>query len=232
MVDTSFYKSLLEDFAKSGVRLVAVSKFQPVAEIQALYDLGQRDFGENYVQELVEKAAQLPPDIRWHFIGHLQKNKAKYIAPFVHLIQSVDSLELLAEIEKRAAKEGRVIDVLLELKIAGEHTKQGIDENEILRLLEQLDAQSDAFQSVRVCGLMAMASFTQDEAQIAAEFSRAQTAFAHLKATCFFRKSHFNTLSMGMSGDYLLALQHASTLVRIGSLLFGERPVKGETHNL
>ncbi len=229
MITADAFHALTQSLAPSGTRLVAVSKFQPVEKIRALYDLGQRDFGENYAQELAEKAPQLPSDIRWHFIGHLQKNKVKYIAPFVHLIHSVDSYELLAEIQKRAAKEDRVIDVLLELKVAEEDTKHGLGETEIIRLLDQLDAQADGFGNIRVCGLMAMASFTSDEAQLSKEFTRAQTAFNHFKSTYFFLKPYFNTLSMGMSGDYKLAIAHGSTLVRIGTMLFGRRPASGDS---
>lgn len=237
MITADAFHALTQSLAPSGTRLVAVSKFQPVEKIRALYDLGQRDFGENYAQELAEKAPQLPPDIRWHFIGHLQKNKVKYIAPFVHLIHSVDSYELLAEIQKRAASSpsfgggeggGRTIDVLLELKVAEEDTKHGLGETEIIRLLDQLDAQADGFGNIRVCGLMAMASFTSDEAQLSKEFTRAQTAFNHFKSTYFFLKPYFNTLSMGMSGDYQLAIAHGSTLVRIGTMLFGRRPASGD----
>lgn len=229
MITADAFHALTQSLAPSGTRLVAVSKFQSVEKIRALYDLGQRDFGENYAQELAEKAPQLPSDIRWHFIGHLQKNKVKYIAPFVHLIHSVDSYELLAEIQKRAAKEDRVIDVLLELKVAEEATKHGLGETEIIRLLDQLDAQADGFGNIRVCGLMAMASFTSDEAQLSKEFTRAQTAFNHFKSTYFFLKPYFNTLSMGMSGDYKLAIAHGSTLVRIGTMLFGRRPASGDS---
>lgn len=224
MINAADYHSLFQFLQQADARLVAVSKFQSVEKIKALYELGQRDFGENYAQELAEKAALLPADIRWHFIGHLQKNKVKYIAPFVNLIHSVDSYDLLAEIEKRAAKENRVIDVLLELKVATEDTKNGLSENDLIRLLDQLDAQADAFRHIRVCGLMAMASFTEDQTQLEAEFTRAQTAFYHFKSTYFFTKPYFDILSMGMSGDYELAVAHGSTMVRVGSLLFGARP--------
>ncbi len=227
MIDAAPYQALLHELAPTDTRLIAVSKFQPVAKIQALYDLGQRDFGENYVQEMTEKAQKLPADIRWHFIGTLQRNKVKYIAPFVHMIQSVNSYDLLAEIEKRAAQAGRVQDVLLELKVAAEDTKHGLNETGILRLLDQLDGQPDAFRHVRICGLMAMASFTDDTAQLAEEFTRARTAFQHFKATYFFTRPHFNILSMGMSGDYGLAMQHGSTMVRVGTRLFGARPASG-----
>lgn len=224
MIDATRYRALLQALAPTQTRLIAVSKFQPVEKIKALYDLGQRDFGENYAQEMAEKAAQLPDDICWHFIGNLQRNKVKYIASFAGLIQSVDSYDLLAEIEKRAAQANRVQDVLLQLKVATEDTKYGLSENELIRLFDQLDAQADAFRHIRICGLMAMASFTEDTAQLEAEFTRARTAFNHFKATYFFTKPSFNILSMGMSGDYELATAHGSTMVRIGTMLFGTRP--------
>ncbi len=224
MIDATQFQALLQELAPTRTQLIAVSKFQPIEKIQALYDLGQRDFGENYAQELAEKAALLPTDIRWHFIGHLQRNKVKYIVPFTTLIHSVDSYDLLAEIEKRAARSGRVQDVLLELKVAAEDSKHGLGETDLVRLLDQLDAQADAFQHIRICGLMAMASFTDDTGQLKEEFTRARTAFHHFKATYFFTKPYFDTLSMGMSGDYQLAMQHGSTMVRIGTMLFGRRP--------
>ncbi len=226
MPDLIRYQQLTETLTAQGVQLIAVSKTKSVTEIQALYDLGQRDFGENYVQELVEKAPQLPEDIRWHFIGHLQKNKVKYIIPFVYLIHSVDSYELLAEIEKRAAKTSHIVQVLLELKVAEEETKHGLSENQLIRLLDQWTAQEADFAHIRICGLMAMASFTDDKAQLAAEFSRAHTAFEHFRNTYFFAKPAFRQLSMGMSSDYELAVAHGSTMVRVGSLLFGARTLR------
>lgn len=199
--------------------LVAVSKTKPVEDIQALYDLGQRDFGENYVQELTEKQEQLPKDINWHFIGHLQSNKVKYIAPFVHLIHAVDSEKLLKEINKLAAKNNRVINCLLQVHIAIEETKFGFDADELAALFK-----SDLTQlnNVNICGLMGMASFTEDNDLIKKEFTYLKTLFdkyAQLSTLNF----QLSTLSMGMSADYTFAIQAGSNMVRIGSLLFGSR---------
>lgn len=217
------YNKLKEECAANNVTLVAVSKIQPVAAIEALYALGQRDFGENYVQELVEKEASLPKDIYWHFIGHLQSNKVKMIAPFVHLIHAVDSFKLLQEIEKQAAKNNRTIDVLLQLHIATEETKYGMDENELMKCLEYYTAQKESLTHVRIRGLMGMASFTDDEAQVRTELQQIRTAFVQMKKTFFIGKSYFDTCSMGMSADYKMAIEEGSTMVRIGSMLFGAR---------
>ena len=193
--------------------LVAVSKTKPVEDILELYSLGHRDFGENYVQELTEKAAALPKDIRWHFIGHLQSNKVKYIAPFVHLVHGVDSLKLLKEINKEAAKQNRVIGCLLQVHIASEETKFGLDEAELKQVVDQ--AGELKLEQVQIQGLMGMASFTENMEQV-------KTEFRQLKAL-FDQYPGFRILSMGMSGDYQLAIAEGSTMVRIGSLLFGER---------
>lgn len=185
------------------------------------YDAGVRDFGENKVQEMVEKQAQLPADIRWHLIGHLQSNKVKYIAPFVHLIHSVDSEKLLDEINKQAQKNSRVINCLLQVHIAREETKFGLDETELLHMV-----QSDflkRYPHVQVCGLMGMATFTDDVQQILAEFGQLKKIFDQLKTTVFSANEHFKVLSMGMSGDYELAIAEGSTLVRVGSSIFGSR---------
>lgn len=203
--------------------LVAVSKTKPVSDIQALYELGQRDFGENYVQELVDKQAMLPQDIRWHFIGHLQRNKVRFIAPFVTLIHAVDSFKLLQEINKEAAKNSRVVNVLLQLQIAEEETKHGLDENKLLELLQFYEAQKQTMQHVRITGLMGMATFTEDPEKIKAEFERLRNFFVFLKDTVFIGSETFRELSMGMSSDYNIALETGSTLVRIGSRLFGTR---------
>lgn len=200
------------------VTLVAVSKTKPNEDIQALYELGQRDFGENYVQELVDKQAVLPKDIRWHFIGHLQSNKVKYIAPFVHLIHGVDSFKLLQEIHKQAAKHDRIIDCLLQVHIAQEETKFGMDENE----LEEALAGASGLPHVRVCGLMGMASFTDDQAKVRNEFRLLKTLFDKIGEWPVVN-GEWTQLSMGMSGDYALAIEEGSTMVRIGSLLFGAR---------
>ncbi|HZI53055.1 MAG TPA: YggS family pyridoxal phosphate-dependent enzyme [Chitinophagaceae bacterium] len=201
-----------------NVALVAVSKTKPVEDIKVLYDLGHRDFGENYVQELVDKEAQLPKDIRWHFIGHLQSNKIKYIAPFISLIHGVDSMKLLAEINKQAAKNNRIIDCLLQVHIAQEETKFGMNEKE----LEEAIEKSVQLTNVRICGLMGMASFTDDMNKVRAEFQSIKTIFdKHAKPQTSNLK--LQTLSIGMSNDYKIAIEEGSTMVRIGSLLFGER---------
>lgn len=215
-VNSEAYQQIVKELNAKNVTLVAVSKTKPVEEILELYELGQRDFGENYVQELVEKQEQLPKDIRWHFIGHLQSNKVKYITPFVSLIQSVDSLKLLKEINKHAAKNQRTIDCLLQVHIAKEETKFGLDEDEVKELLE--GGLSD-FTNVMVKGLMGMASFVNDEMIVRKEFQSLKSLFDHFTI----HHSPFTTLSMGMSADYKIAIKEGSNMVRIGSLLFGKR---------
>lgn len=219
-INTTEYHSLTKDLTASNVRLVAVSKTKPVSDILELYALDQRDFGENYVQELVEKQGQLPSDIRWHFIGHLQTNKVKYIAPFVHLIHGVESLKLLKEINKQALKNNRVIDVLLQMHIAKEETKFGLDEAELNNLLN--DPELISLQNVRICGLMGMASFSEDMELVRSEFQLLKGIFEREKQLQT-SNLKLETLSMGMSGDYQLAIKEGSTMVRIGSLLFGAR---------
>ena len=206
---------------KSGVELVAVSKYHPVADLQEAYDAGQRVFGESHVQEMVAKHEVLPQDIRWHFIGHLQTNKVKYMAPFVCLIHSVDSLKLLREIDKQARKVGRVIDVLLQLHVAQEETKFGFSPEEVMAMLD--DGEWRAMEGVRIVGVMAMATNTDDEGQIASEFEAVRALFGEMRRRFFAEESSFKEISMGMSGDYLIAQEHGSTLVRIGSMIFGER---------
>jgi pyridoxal phosphate enzyme (YggS family) len=223
MVNADVWKQIKEELDKKNVTLVAVSKTKPVSDIQSLYDLGQRDLGENYVQELVEKQPQLPPDIRWHYIGHLQSNKVKYIAPFVHLIHAVDSFKLLTEINKQAVKYNRTIDVLLQVYIANEETKFGLNEQEIIELMQNYEAERDQFRYVRICGLMGMATLTENEVQIREEFKKLSSIFQNLKQTYFPKEECFKTLSMGMSSDYKIAVEEDSTMVRIGSLLFGAR---------
>jgi pyridoxal phosphate enzyme (YggS family) len=213
------YREILSGLDRS-VCLVAVSKTKPEADIQALYELGQRDFGENYVQELVDKAAHLPTDIRWHFIGHLQSNKVKYIAPFVHLIHGVDSGKLLLEIDKQGRKSGRVLSVLLQMHIAQEETKFGLDESELDQLLEQI--RTSPLTHVQVLGLMGMASFSSDADQVRTEFKYLKQQFDRVSALAIPGVS-MQWLSMGMSGDYALALAQGSNMIRIGSLLFGSR---------
>jgi PLP dependent protein len=223
MISPEAFRELTETLAETKTTLVAVSKLKPAADISNLYQLGQRDFGENYVQELVEKQAILPEDIRWHFIGHLQSNKVKYIAPFVHLIHGVDSFKLLAEINKQGEKNNRMIPCLLQIHIAEEESKFGLDEKETIELLEYYEAQQDKMKHVRIDGLMGMASFTEREEDVRKEFRNLKALFHLAKQSYFLGKDHFNTLSMGMSGDYEIAIQEGSTMVRIGSLLFGRR---------
>lgn len=223
MVNKEVWQRLTGEFAGHGVTLIAVSKTKPAADIQALYDLGQRHFGENYVQELVEKQAALPADIHWHYIGHLQGNKVKYIAPFVHLIHAVDSFKLLQEINKQAAKNDRVIDVLLQMHVADEETKFGLDEKELINLLDHYTAQQQDLANIRICGLMGMATNTDNEQQIRDEFGRLHNFFKFLADTSFFGKPYFAQCSMGMSADYAIAIEQGSTMVRIGSMLFGSR---------
>jgi PLP dependent protein len=219
-VNIEAYLQLKTELDAQGVLMVAVSKTKPVADILELYNLGQRDFGENYVQELVDKQPQLPADIRWHFIGHLQRNKVKYIAPFVHLVHGVDSFSLLQEINKQAAKNNRVIPVLLQMHIATEETKFGLNETELKTLIA--DLADVPLHNIRVEGLMGMASFTTDADNVSSEFQSLKELFEHYK-NLQTSTIHFTQLSMGMSGDYKLAIQQGSTLVRIGSLLFGAR---------
>jgi pyridoxal phosphate enzyme (YggS family) len=215
------YTNIINELLPYGAKLVAVSKTKPVSAIEALYAQGQRIFGENKVQEMVEKQAVLPHDVQWHLIGHLQTNKVKYIAPFVSLIHSVDSLKLLEEINKQALKNNRVIDCLLQVYIAQEDTKFGLDKKELLDLLHHPSFKS--LQNINICGLMGMASNTDDEAVINQEFQSLQSLFEAIKSTHFETDDKFCELSMGMSSDYKIALKHGATLIRIGSLLFGSR---------
>lgn len=215
------YQELLKVLAGRNVTLVAVSKTHPPERVLDLYRQGQRVFGENRVQELVAKAEHLPPDIAWHLIGHLQTNKVRQIAPFVAMIQSVDSLRLLQEIEKQANMAGRVIDCLLQFHIATEDTKFGLDEQEARDLLES--AAFKAMTHVRICGVMGMATFTDDTEWVRAEFRRLHSLFDRLRQTYFPDAPHFREISMGMSSDWQIAVEEGSTMVRIGSLLFGER---------
>ena len=217
-VNISAYQSIHASLADQNVSLIAVSKTKPNEDLMELYALGQRAFGENYVQELVDKAAALPKDIQWHFIGHLQSNKVKYIAPFVHLIHGVDGEKLLQEINKQAAKQGRIIDCLLQVHIAEEATKFGFDEDSLKELLAS--GRLANYPNVQVKGLMGMASFSEDSHQVQAEFKQLKKCFDLAKNTIGVSCS---ILSMGMSGDYELAIQEGSNMVRIGSLLFGAR---------
>ena len=212
------YEQLTADLGSHHVSLVAVSKTKSVQEIKELYDLGHRDFGENYEQELVDKQLQLPKDIRWHFIGHLQSNKVKKIAPFIHLVQSVDSLKLLKEINKQAEKNNRVINCLLQIHIAEEETKFGLDAGELDTLMAN-ESELSELKKVKVCGLMGMASFTDDMDKVRAEFRYLKNLFDKFKQ----KHPKFDILSIGMSADYSIAVEEGSTMVRIGSLIFGER---------
>ena len=216
-VNKEAYQLIKQELDAKGVTLIGVSKTKPVSDILELYNLGHRDFGENYVQELVNKAAQLPKDIRWHYIGHLQTNKVKLIAPFVQLIHGVDSLKLLQEINKQGEKCGRVIDCLLQVHIAMEETKFGLNEDELIELISQFrDIKKN---NVRVVGLMGMASFIDDMNKVREEFHNLKRIFDRLPTP----DSRLTTLSMGMSSDYKIAIEEGSNMVRIGSLIFGER---------
>lgn len=204
-----------------GVCLVAISKYHPVEYLQAAYEEGQRVFGESHEQELRQKVEVLPNDIQWHFIGHLQTNKVKYIAPYVSMIEAVDSLKLLKEIEKQGAKNNRVIDVLLELHIAEEETKYGLTLDACRQLLEEGEWRNMAH--VRICGLMMMASYVEDEAQIRQEFRTAHNFFDEVKQRYFDESPYFTQRSWGMSHDYPIAVEEGSTMVRVGTAIFGPR---------
>jgi PLP dependent protein len=218
---TSTLQQIRAELEPFGARLVAVSKTHPEERILDLYEQGQRDFGENRVQELVAKAENLPADIRWHLIGHLQRNKVKYLSAFVHLIQSVDSFRLLREIDKQAGSEERVIGCLLQFKIAQEESKYGFDETTVREMLQSPDFAG--LKNVEIQGVMGMATFTDDEAVVRGEFRRLRAIFERLKQDYFADQETFREISMGMSGDYPIALEEGSTIVRIGTLLFGER---------
>ena len=214
-------EKILRELQPTQTKLVAVSKTKPVDQVLELYRKGQRIFGENRVQELVPKFEALPKDIEWHLIGHLQSNKVKYIAPFVACIHSVDSLKLLREIDNQAKKLDRTIDCLLQFHIAEEETKFGLNLEEAEEILQSPEFQQ--FENVRITGVMGMATFSDDEAQVRREFRFLKNIFEKLKNSYFPAAAHFKEISMGMSGDYHLAVEEGSTMVRIGTLLFGER---------
>lgn len=214
-------EQILQELKPYGARLVAVSKTKPNEAILDIYTQGQRIFGENKVQEMVPKHESLPEDIEWHLIGHLQSNKIKYIAPFVHLIHSVDSLHLLQEIDRQAQRCNRIIPCLLQIKIAKEDSKMGLSETELLQMLES--PAFHALQHVDIQGLMGMATHSDDPGLIRDEFRSMRQLFESLQNNYFGKASSFRELSMGMSDDYHIALEEGSTLVRIGSLLFGAR---------
>lgn len=210
----------ISDFCnKNNTQLIAVSKTKPKEDISTLYQIGQRAFGENKVQELVEKYDFLPKDIEWHFIGHLQKNKVKYIAPFVHLIHAVDSISLLKEINKRALQNQRKINCLIQFHIAKEESKFGLKTNGY----QDFFTEAIQFENVNIIGLMGMATFTSNEDQISEEFSILKSIFDQVKSTFFADQDEFQEISMGMSGDFKIAIQEGSTMVRVGSSIFGSR---------
>ncbi|HVX26259.1 MAG TPA: YggS family pyridoxal phosphate-dependent enzyme [Parafilimonas sp.] len=211
------YKNIIQECKEKNVTLVAVSKTKPVEDILALYDLGQRDFGENYVQELIEKEKQLPKDIHWHFIGHLQTNKVKQIISLVHLIHGVDSLKLLKEINKQSEKVNKITNCLLQVHIAEEETKFGLDEKELNEIISKL--ADEQMKNVHVIGLMGMATNTSDEKQIRKEFHYLKSLQQVLQTENY----KLETLSMGMTADYKIAIEEGSNMIRVGSLIFGSR---------
>jgi pyridoxal phosphate enzyme (YggS family) len=215
------YHQIVNELKPYHARLVAVSKTKPEADIQAFYDIGQRIFGENKVQEMADKYENLPKDIQWHLIGHLQSNKVKYIAPFVSMIHSIDSLRLLAEVDRQAQRNNRTIRCLLQIHISDEETKFGMNGSEVDALLS--DESFISFKNIEIAGLMGMASNTTDTVKIASEFAALKKLFDSLKMHYFLNKSSFKELSMGMSSDYQIALEYSATLIRIGSSIFGDR---------
>jgi pyridoxal phosphate enzyme (YggS family) len=205
------------------VTLVAVSKTKPVSDLMEAYNSGQHIFGENKIQEMTDKWEQMPKDIEWHMIGHVQSNKVKFMAEYVSLIHGVDSLKLLQEINKQAKKHNRVIDCLLQIHIAEEETKFGLDEFELDEILKQVQNEKSEFENIRIVGLMGMATFTENQIQIEKEFNHLKAIFDKLSKIPFTHNLKPNILSMGMSGDYQLAISCGSTMVRIGSSIFGNR---------
>lgn len=211
----------LQSEIPKGVKLVAVSKTKPNKDIQEAFDAGQRIFGENKVQDLAKKAEELSSEIEWHFIGHLQTNKVKFIAPFVSLLHAVDSWKLLKEINKQAKKNNRVISCLLQFHIATEETKFGLDMENVKEVLQHPDFSG--LENIRIAGVMGMASYTDDENQVKQEFANLKTFFHQLKSEYFSSSNQFIEISMGMSGDYNLAIEQGSTMIRVGSSIFGAR---------
>ncbi len=217
-------KENLEELKKEipeHVKLVAVSKTKPVEAVREAYDAGQRLFGENKAQEIIFKQPELPDDIKWHFIGHLQRNKVKNLAPFVEIIESVDSLRLLREINKEAIKNNRIIPVLFQFHIASEETKFGLDLDEARQILES--EQYPEMKNIRIDGVMGMATFTENETMLRKEFTLLRNIYETLKKEYFESAKHFKEISMGMTGDYKIAIDEGSTIVRIGTAIFGER---------
>lgn len=214
------YQEILQEIPEN-VRLIAVSKLHPASEVSAAYALGQRDFGENWAQEMREKHEILPQDIRWHFIGHLQTNKIKYIIPYVHMIHSIDSFKLLQEVDRQSAKHGRTVGCLLQFHVAAEETKSGFLMDECEAMLQSPEFSS--LKYVEIKGVMGMASFTDDKAQIRREFQTLHGFFDKLKSEYFADQSSFKELSMGMTSDYHIAIEEGSTMIRVGSAIFGAR---------
>jgi pyridoxal phosphate enzyme (YggS family) len=219
-INQQAYFHLQKELSEKGVTLIAVSKTKPISDIKELYELGHRDFGENYVQELTDKVPQLPNDIRWHFIGHLQRNKVKYILPFTHLIHGVDSIRLLMEIEKQASKINKQVSVLLQMHIAREETKFGLDEAELQEVIQYI--QQSPLKHVYIKGMMGMASFSDNPTLINDEFSYLHNLYQKYQSYQL-PNFNFSILSMGMSGDYSQAIKNGTNMVRVGSLLFGAR---------
>lgn len=221
---TTNIEEIQNELKPIGVTLVAISKTKPLEDIQEAYDAGQRIFGENLVQDMVDKYEQLPKDIQWHMVGHLQTNKVKYIAPFIAMIESVDSLKVLKEINKQAAKNSRVIDCLLQIFIADEDTKFGLDHVELIELLES--EEFTTLENIRIRGLMGIATNTDNEKVIKEEFYELKMLFDGIKVSYFRKEDSFDTLSMGMSSDYKIAMEQGSNMIRLGSTLFGKRVIK------
>src|SRR5690606_35087102 len=221
---TTNIEEIQNELKPVGVTLVAISKTKPIEDIQEAYNAGQRIFGENMVQEMVEKYEILPKDIEWHLVGHLQTNKVKYIAPFISMIESVDSIKLLKEINKHAVKNNRIIDCLLQIYIADEDTKFGLDHVELIELLESQEFAE--LENIRIRGLMGIATNTDNEKIIKEEFYELKMLFDGIKVSYFRKEDSFDTLSMGMSSDYKLAIEQGSNMIRLGSTLFGKRVIK------
>jgi hypothetical protein len=223
-INLEAYKEVMQLSKERNLTVVAVSKNKPVSDIQDLYDIGHRDFGENYVQELIQKQLLLPQDIRWHFIGHLQRNKVKYILPFVYMIHGVESYQLLEEIDRQAVKNERTVKCLLQLHIAQETSKFGLSMDELWSIVDDLPKLEliNQVKNTTISGLMGMASFTDDPDQVRREFRYLKIAFDECRNRVV-HASDFDTLSMGMSSDYKIAVGEGSTMIRVGSMLFGER---------
>lgn len=211
----------LKEQLPAGIKLIAVSKTKPVESIMQVYETGQRLFGENRAQEIIDKHPALPADIEWHFIGHLQTNKVKYIAPFVSVIHSIESLKLLKEVNREALKNNRIIDCLLEMYIATEESKFGLSVEEAFELLETSEFKE--MRNIRICGLMGMATFTENTELVRKEFKTLKSYFDIIKEKYFYDNTYFSEISMGMSGDYMTAAEEGSTMVRIGTAIFGDR---------